>query len=87
MTELVRYDAACGAVAEAKSVDEAKQIRDVAVAMKAYARLTKNRDLEADAIEIRRRLVSPKAQQTRIGKKPALKMRYFCRVVHDGGAA
>ena len=55
MTELVRDDAACRAVAEAKSVDEAKQIRDVAVAMKAYARLTKNRDLEADAIEIRMR--------------------------------
>jgi hypothetical protein len=35
MTELVRDDAACRAVAEAKSVDEAKQIRDVAVAMKA----------------------------------------------------
>lgn len=50
---LVRYDAACRAIAAAKSVDEAKKIRDTAEALRAYARQAKNKQLEADAAEIR----------------------------------
>jgi N6-adenosine-specific RNA methylase IME4 len=52
---LVKYDAACKALADAKSVDEVKNVRDVAMAMKLYARQAKNKDLEADAFEVRKR--------------------------------
>jgi hypothetical protein len=53
--QLIKYDNACRAVAEAKSVDEVREIRDVSIAMKAYARQANNHELEADAIEIRMR--------------------------------
>jgi len=52
---LVRYDAACHAIAQAKAVDEVKHIRDVSIAQKAYAKQAKNRQLELDASEIRMR--------------------------------
>jgi N6-adenosine-specific RNA methylase IME4 len=55
MGELVRYDAACRAIAEAKAVDEVKGIRDQAEAMRHYGRQAKNRQLEADAWAIKER--------------------------------
>lgn len=50
---LVRYDAACRAVAEAKTVDDVREISAQADAVRAYAKQAKNRQLEIDAAEIR----------------------------------
>jgi len=50
---LVKYDAACRALAAAKSVDEVKLIRDKAQAIAAAAKIAKNHELEIDAAEIR----------------------------------
>jgi N6-adenosine-specific RNA methylase IME4 len=54
---LARYDAACRAVAEARSVDEILLIHDRARALAAAARVAKNRDLEADCVAMRLRAV------------------------------
>src|SRR3546814_8431498 len=51
--ELVRYDKACRAIAEAKAVDEVKGIRDTAEALRAAARVAGNRQAEIDMAEIR----------------------------------
>lgn len=50
---LVHYEAACLALAKARSVDEVKLIRDSHDAMRAAAHIANNRQLEVDACEIR----------------------------------
>jgi hypothetical protein len=55
MTQLVRYEALKAALADALIVDEVKDIRDKAEAMRAFARMTKDKQLEIDATEIRAR--------------------------------
>jgi hypothetical protein len=51
--QLVRYNAACKALAEAKAVDEVKDLRNKAEAIRAYAKQAKNKQVETDAMEIR----------------------------------
>lgn len=53
MTDLIRYDAACRALAECKAIDEVKAWADKAAAMQAYGRMAQDKSLEIDAAEIR----------------------------------
>lgn len=50
---LAHYSAACRALAEAKAVDEVREISAQADAIRAYAKQSKNKQLEVDAAEIR----------------------------------
>jgi len=50
---LASYDAACRALAEARTVDVARDVRNQAEAMRIYARQIKDRAVEIDAAEIR----------------------------------
>lgn len=53
MTALIRYDAACAALADAKNIDEVKDIFNKTEALRAYARMANDTQLELDAAEIR----------------------------------
>lgn len=50
---LLQYDAACHAIATAKTIDEVTDWVDKAAAVREYGRRARNRQLEIDAIEIR----------------------------------
>jgi hypothetical protein len=78
---LLRYETACQALAEARTVDEVKDIHDQAVAMAAYARLAKNRELEADAIEIRMR-ATRRMDQMRQAQKETVGLSAGARQTH-----
>jgi N6-adenosine-specific RNA methylase IME4 len=51
-TALVHYDAACRALAEARTVDEVMHVHDEAERLRLYGRQAKNREMMADATEI-----------------------------------
>lgn len=77
MTELIRYDAACRAIAEAKAIDEVRDIRNKADALRLYLRQAGNRAAEIQMAEIRFRA------ERRIGEIK-LDLRASGRL-HEGG--
>lgn len=91
MTALVRYEAARRALAEAKTVDEVRDLLGVAEAMRAYGRQAKDKSLENDAKEIRWRAMRRlgemiKAQKATVGLNKGVRGQLKGRDA-SGGAA
>jgi hypothetical protein len=55
MSDLVRYDAMCSAIAECHRIDEVKDLRDKAMALELYAKQARNTEAERKASEVRLR--------------------------------
>jgi hypothetical protein len=55
--QIARYEAARAALAEARRFEEVHEIRNVAAAMKGYAREARDREMLADAVELQMRAV------------------------------
>jgi hypothetical protein len=55
--KLIRYEAACKALAECRRVDEVKAIRNLAEQMQLYAKQSNNQVMLADSTAILRRAV------------------------------
>lgn len=53
LTALLKYDAACRAVAEAKTFDEVREWENKAAAIQEYSRRARDRSMELDCLEIR----------------------------------
>src|SRR5262249_2787879 len=66
--ELALYESARAALAKAVKVDEVKEIRDKAMAIKAVAKLAKDREMEANAYELRARAERRLGQMMEEGK-------------------
>jgi hypothetical protein len=66
--ELALYESARAALAKAVKVDEVKEIRDKAMAIKAAAKIAKDREMEANAYELRARAERRLGEMMEAGK-------------------